>query len=72
MVWNGKFFGGAVPKYRLLDADDKELSGDAMVSIAEAVTVNKRCKITLSLGQNADKISKILLYLVSPSEKGDQ
>ena len=72
MVWNGKFFGGAVPKYRLLDADGKELSGDAMVSIAEAVTVNKRCKITLSLGQNADKISKILLYLVSPSEKGDQ
>ncbi len=35
MIWNGKFFGGSVPKYRLLDADGKELSGDAMVSIAD-------------------------------------
>lgn len=75
MVWNGKFFGGSVPKYRLLDADGKDLSGDAMVSIVEPVVVNKPCKITLFLGQNgqnADKVSKVRLYLISPTEKGEK
>ena len=72
MVWNGKFFGGAVPKYRLLNAKNEELAGEAMVTIAEPVVVNKPCKVTLSLGQNAEIVSKIRLYLVSPTEEGDK
>lgn len=72
MVWNGKFFGGAAPKYRLLNAQGEELADEAMVSIAEPVVANKRCEITLSLGQNPSDVSKIRLYLVSPTEKGDK
>ena len=71
LVWHGKHFGGAVPKFRLLDAEGKELSGDRMVALSAALTEEQPCQIRLALDQPASTVAKVLLYLVSPTEKAD-